>query len=112
MIVNASENAIDLPDIIRNIHRFTSLKLRKVFTELNQEKKIWYNNWDTCLTYERSYFARINYTWFNPVKHNYVDDPVKWEFGSYYYRIRENEDAVGEIVRNYPFDKIKIKDDF
>lgn len=112
LIVNSPENAVDLPKIIRDIHRFTTLKLRKTFPDLEQKKRIWYNYWDTCLTYERSYFARINYTWFNPVKHFLINDPVKWEFGSYYYRFRENEDAVRELVRNYPFDKIKVEDDF
>ena len=28
------------------------------------------------------------------------------------HRFRENEDAIEEIVRNSPFDKIKVEDDF
>ena len=37
-----------------------------------QGRQVWYNFWDTKLTYERSYFARLNYVHQNPVKHGLV----------------------------------------
>lgn len=35
-------------------------------------RKVWHNYWDTRLTYEKSYFARLNYTHQNAVKHGLV----------------------------------------
>lgn len=70
------------------------------------------NYWDTCLTYKKSYYARIHYVWFNPVKHGYVDKSEKWEFGSYFFRMNEDKGVVKEIIKNYPIDKIKVRDDF
>ena len=56
----------------------TWLNLKNELTRLIQSKKVFYNYWDTCITYENSYFTRLNYIWYNPVKHGYVDSPEKW----------------------------------
>ncbi len=32
-------------------------------------RRVWFQYWDTCLTFERSYYARLNYVHSNPVKH-------------------------------------------
>jgi len=36
------------------------------------QRKVWYNFWDTRLTFERSYLARLNYVHQNAVKHGLV----------------------------------------
>lgn len=112
VIVNASEEAARLSKIMQTIHKFSSNILSKSIPELRIIKKIWHNYWDTCLTYEKSYYARIHYLWFNPVRHGCVDNPEKWEYGSYYYRIKEGKNNVNKIIKEYPIDKIKVKDDF
>src|SRR6185295_13265442 len=35
-------------------------------------RQVWYNFWDTKLTFENSYLARLNYVHQNPVKHGLV----------------------------------------
>jgi hypothetical protein len=35
-------------------------------------RKVWHNFWDTKLTYEKSYLARLNYVHQNPVRHGLV----------------------------------------
>jgi putative transposase len=36
------------------------------------ERQVWYNYWDTLLTYQSSYLARLNYVHQNAVKHRLV----------------------------------------
>lgn len=127
LMVNAPGNAESLGDIIRDIHRFTALWVKKnmersmectnrvgacIDTVNALQKKIFHNYWDTCITYEKSYYARLHYIWYNPVKHGYVDDPIKWKFGSYYYRFAEEKDELKKIIDQYPCDRVKVKDDF
>jgi len=134
LLLQASKNAQSLPNIIREIHKFSALFIRK-FMECNDGvvakgqnhrfcppknniysknngNKIWWNYWDTCITYERSYFARLNYIHFNPVKHGYVDSPDKWKFSSYCEFCNELGKDAEKIVKNYPFNRIRIKDEF
>ena len=155
LMVNAPDNSKSLPDIIKEVHRFTALWIKKniniesinhlpdvalvktgvdaykrestrlihkgeqslALTRSAQSKrskkgKIFYNYRDTCITYEKSYYARLNYIWYNPVKHGYVDSPEKWKFGSYYFRFRKDAEEMQRLMKKYPFDKVKVRDDF
>ncbi len=111
IMVNAPDDAKTLSKVMNNFHRFTANWLSK-----NNIKKIdgkyFHNYWDTCITYDNSYFTRINYIWYNPVKHGYVETPEEWKFGSYYYRIKKEADEMGTLKKKYPFDKVKISDEF
>ena len=45
------------------------------------------------------------------VKHGYVKTAQKWKFGSYYYRFKAGQN-LGDIIKNYPFYRLSIEDDF
>ena len=107
IMARAPRDAASLTKVINNFHRFSGLWIKKELNILGEDK-IWHNYWDTCVDYETSYYARIHYLWFNPVKHGYVDDPQKWPFGSYASRC---EPDIDQITR-YPFDKLHVYDDF
>ena len=111
-MVESTDTPVELVEIIRRIHRFSAIWLKKNFTEYNALGRIWYNYWDTCVSFEKSYFNRLNYIWFNPVKHGYVEFPEEWEFGSYFTRAREDDNAMQKIINQYRIDQMKIKDDF
>lgn len=112
LMVNAPENAESLSAIIRDIHKFTAMWIKKNMHESKNDEKIWWNYWDTCITYERSYFSRLNYLWNNPVKHGLVKKAEDWKYGSYYYRYQKEKEYLQNLRKNYPFDKVKVKDDF
>ena len=111
IMVNAPEDVATLSNVMNNFHRFTANWLSKHQIKRIREK-YFHNYRDTCITFEKSYFTRLNYIWYNPVKHNYVDSPEKWEFGSYFYRFNEEYEEIQRIINKYPCDKVKIKDDF
>ena len=111
ILVESSTNINDLPNIMRDIHKFTGIWIKKNINEAQELKKIWWNYWDRCITYEKSYFSRINYIWYNPVKHNLIDKAELWEFGSFYDRYKQ-QDYVNQIKIKYPFERVKVKDDF
>jgi len=112
LMADAQNNALNLSRIMRDIHKFTALWMKKNITGLDKEAHIWYNYWDTCITYEKSYFARLNYIWHNPTKHGYVEDAADWKFGSYYLRMKNEKGLLVEIGKKYPCDKVKVKDNF
>ena len=112
LIVEAPGNAETLSGIMRDIHKFTAMWIKKNIISTKNVEKIWWNYWDTCLTFENSYNARLNYLWFNPVKHGLVDKPEDWKFGSYYYRFKEEPEYLKEMKHKYPFDRVKVFDDF
>ena len=111
IMADAPADASTLSRVMNNFHRFSALWIKKNSKCSVGTDRIWANYRDTCITYERSYFTRLNYIWFNPVKHRYVEKTEEWRFGSYYYRIKKEQD-LNDIIHEYPFDRIKIEDDF
>ncbi len=101
-----------LENIMGSIHRYSAIWINKNVSIPANLNKIWHNYWDKCLTFESSYYTRLNYIWNNPVKHGYVDEPQKWKFGSYFYRYQDEIEYVNKLKMNYPFDNLKIEDDF
>ncbi|MBC8479133.1 MAG: transposase [FCB group bacterium] len=117
LMADAPMNAGSLADIMREVHRFTALWINKnVRPEPvdfgRNARRVFQNYWDTCITYERSYFARINYIWFNPVKHGYVESPEEWKYGSYFYRFKDEYAEMQKQIKKYPFNSIRVKGDF
>jgi len=108
IMARSSHQPDELPQIINNFHKFSALWLKKNIP-LKTTPKIWHNYWDTCITYESSYYARLHYIWYNPVKHGYEDDPADWKFGSFYTR---DSHETASIMQKYPIDRVKINDDY
>ena len=109
LIAEANNNPETLSNIIKEIHKFTAIWIKKNNQQARQAEKIWYNYWDTCITYEKSYLTRINYIWNNPVKHGYIENPEDWKFGSYYYRFRNEQKYTAGIISNNPCDKLDLE---
>ena len=56
---------------------------------------------------------RFNYIHFNPVKHGYVDDPKDWEFSSYSFYVRNDENNwLDEKLSEFPLSDLFDDDKF
>ena len=110
ILATAPDQRTMLPKIISNIHRYTAHACNKMHQ--TPGTKIWWNYWDTCISYEGSYFARLNYIHFNPIKHGHVSNPEEWKFSSHNEFHKSNCAQALKIEKDFPFDKIKVYDDF
>jgi putative transposase len=70
LVAHNQETSAPLNDFLAHLHSATA----KVVNELDRTvgRPVWYNFWETRLTYERSYLARLNYVHQNSVKHGLV----------------------------------------
>jgi len=75
-------------------------------------RKIWFQFWDSRITYERSYLARLNYINRNPVHHGVVPDPIVYRWCSAAWFERTSSPAFVMIVKSFKIDSVKIQDDF
>ena len=49
------------------------------------ERGIWQRRfWEHHIRDEADYAAHVEYCWFNPVKHGYVDNPEDWPYSSFH----------------------------
>ena len=105
-----TEDASSLVGYLRELHS----RLARWVNRMEQcpKRKIWHNYWDTRLTYERSYLARLNYVHQNAVKHGLVAvaNQYPWCSAAWFERTA----SVAQVKTIYSFDteRVKVADDY
>jgi putative transposase len=84
-------------------------------TELNRRhgtsgRQVWFQYWDTQLTFEKSYLARLNYVHQNAVKHGLVEraNQYRWCSAAWFERAA----TVAQVKTIFKYDRIRIADDY
>ena len=75
-------------------------------------RQVWHNFWETKLTYERSYLARLNYVHQNAVKHGLVRVANQYRWCSAAWFERTATPAQVKTIYLFKIDKLKVLDDF
>lgn len=109
-VAKAPENATTLKKLIQQFHSITAIQLNQ--WDQTPGRQVWCNYWDSCLTYERSYLARLHYVHMNPVKHGFVSDAIDYPFCSYKWLVEQSDEALKQQVFEQPIDHVKVIDDF
>ena len=77
-----------------------------------QGRKVWHNFWETRLTYQKSYLARLNYVHQNAVKHGLVPVANQYPWCSAPWFERTATDAQVNTIYSVKTNRLKILDDF
>lgn len=99
-----------LPVLIKKIHGATSKRLNDEDDAAG--RKIWFQYWDSRITYQTSYYSRLNYVHNNPVRHGLVDDVLKYKWCSASWFEKTAEESFRKTVSGFKTDLIRIPDDF
>ena len=99
-----------LRTFISSFHRTTARKLNQI--DDSPGRKVWFQFWDTVLTYQKSYLARLKYVHTNPVHHGLVSDPVAYPWCSAAWFQRTARDPFIKTVMSFRTDHLKVPDDF
>jgi putative transposase len=109
-IARAPENPLTLEALIRQTHSKTAVELNRL--DKAPGRKVWHNYWDTCITFETSYHARLHYVHLNPVKHELVENAEEYPFCSYRWFLEKANNDFQNTVMNQPMDRVDVVDDF
>jgi putative transposase len=104
------DNAGNLTLLISKLHMLTAKQINLMDDAAG--RKVWFQYWDSRITYEKSYLARLNYVHNNPVHHGIVDDAVKYPWCSAAWFEREAEESFLKTVSGFKTDRLSIRDDF
>ena len=64
------------------------------------------------LTYQKSYFARLNYVHRNAVKHGLVDKAADYPWCSAAWFAKQASPAFRKTIASFKTDRVKVYDDF
>jgi putative transposase len=75
-------------------------------------RKVWHNFWDTRLTYQKSYLARLNYVHQNAVKHGLVPVANQYPWCSARWFEGVMSPATVHSIYRFKTDALSVSDDF
>ena len=99
-----------LPRLIGDMHKFLAGRWNK--EDNTPGRQVWWNYWDTCVTDEHSYYARLSYIHWNPVRHGLAARPEEYLFSSVHEYAAGQEEALRDWEKNYPWERVVVPDDF
>jgi putative transposase len=102
--------AESLTPMLKTLHVKTSEWLNRL--DRSPGRKVWYNFRETRLTYPRSYFARLNYTHQNAVKHGLVAVANQYPWCSAAWFERTASPAQVKTIYRFRTDKLQVPDNF
>jgi putative transposase len=109
-IALAPSDPKSLQTLVRHLHSVTARALNQA--DGTPGRKVWFQYWDSHITYENSYRARLNYVHRNPVHHGLVRDPSAYAWCSAGWFERTAAQEYCKAVSGFPIGKLKVRDDF
>jgi putative transposase len=105
-----AEAAPELSRVLGDLHAKTAGWVNRL--EGAPGRKVWHNFWETRLTYQRSYLARLNYVHQNPVRHNLVLVANQYPWCSAGWFERTLPTSRVKSVYRFKVDNIAVLDDY
>ena len=97
-------------ELSKRLHGSTSRGLNE--TDGLTGRMVWYRSWDTRITFEKSYLARLAYVHNNPVKHRLATDPTTYRWCSAKWFADHADRPFRETIDRIKWDTVKVEDDF
>ncbi|MBI1320542.1 MAG: hypothetical protein GC168_16580 [Candidatus Hydrogenedens sp.] len=109
-VAHAPEDAGSLIRLLRALHSKSAIWLNQL--DGVRGRKVWYQYWDTCLSFDRSYWARLHYVHTNPEKHGVAANAENYRWCSMAWFSRNADTRLQRIVMSFKTDQLNIEDDF
>jgi len=103
-------DASSLPDMLSELHVKLARWINRLDKTLN--RKVWHNFWETNLTHQRSYLARLNYVHQNAVHHGLVAVANQYPWCSAGWFERTASPSVVKSIYRFKTERITIEDNF
>ncbi|HEY4415223.1 MAG TPA: hypothetical protein VGO57_05980 [Verrucomicrobiae bacterium] len=109
-IANSSANPGTLTKFIGKLHMKTAQEMNRL--DATPGRKVWHQFWDSHITFEKSYLARLHYVHGNPAKHGAVDLAENYKWCSASWFARNASPALVQTVKSFKTDAVSVPDDF
>lgn len=103
-------DAKSLKMLTSQLHEVSTKRLNRI--DATAGRKIWYNYWDSHITFNASYYARLKYVHNNPVHHGVVKEASNYPWCSQTWLQRTANSAFVKQLNSLKTDLLKVVDDF
>ncbi|MBC7334726.1 MAG: transposase [Clostridia bacterium] len=107
-VARSPKDGTTLKRLIQRLHSQSARLVNEM--DHTPGRRVWFQYWDTCLTYEKSYYARLNYVHNNPVKHGLVTVAEQYPFCSAAWFKANAPQDFRDKVGSFPCDRVNVLD--
>jgi putative transposase len=105
-----SEQPATLKRLVQYLHSISAKFINRL--DATPGRAVWFQYWDSRITYHKSFVARLNYIHTNAVKHKTVSVPEAYPWCSAGWFARKASPAFYSTVMDFPSDRISVPDDY
>ena len=109
-VASSPADAATLKPMLSTLHTLSARELNRMDNQPG--RRIWYNYYDSRITYEKSWLARLKYVHQNPVHHGVVQNAEQYEWCSAAWFAREAGSTFAKTVNSFKIDQVKVYDDY
>ena len=109
-VARGNPDSTDLREFLQKLHYDSAYALNEA--DGQPGRRVWYNFWDTRLTHQYSYLARLGYVHRNAVKHGLVAVAREYRWCSAAWFERVASPAQVKTIYSFKTDKVNVFDDF
>jgi putative transposase len=103
-------DSASLNALVKQLHAESSRDVNRL--DHSPGRQVWHNFWETRLTFEKSYLARLNYVHQNAVRHRLVPLASQYCWCSAAWFERTATAAQMKTIYTFKIDKLREQDDF
>jgi putative transposase len=109
-VARGNPDATNLGEFLWHLHGVSARELNG--RDGVRERRVWHNFWDTRLTYQHSYLARLHYVHQNAVKHGLVPVANQYPWCSAAWFERTASSAQVKTLYGIKIDRVTVYDDY
>jgi len=109
-VAHAQPASTPLPDLLKELHRSTALYINQL--DQAPGRQVWFQYWETELTFETSYLARLNYVHQNAVKNGLVGVANQYRWCSAAWFEWSASQAQVKTIYGLKIDRVHVEDNF
>jgi len=109
-IASSPENPTSLRKMISKLHTLSAREFN--LQDQTPGRKVWFQFFDTHITYPSSYYARLKYVHYNPVHHGLIPQAVNYRWCSAGWFEQRANPAFYKTIQQFKTDRVNVLDGF
>jgi len=109
-VAASPENVETLRSFISKLHEYSAKKLNRM--DATPGRKVWHNYWDSHITHQTSYFARLRYVHQNPVHHGAAQNASNYPWCSQNWLEQNAERSFVNTLARFKTNSVNVHDEF
>ena len=109
-LASSPEDPNSLRTLLSKLHTTTAIELNR--RDDSKGRKVWYQYYDSHITYQKSYLARLKYVHQNPVHHRVTTDAESYPWCSAAWFAAHARPAFLKVIASLRIDRVSVLDSF